>query len=66
MESGKVDESISGEEEVGDEWRNGVQFSDNNTTQGNKESQNVAIDRLIVLSVAFTKGPQIRIEFILA
>lgn len=66
MESGEVDKSVGGEEEVRDEWGNCIQLGDNNTTQGNNESQNVAIHGLVVLAVTSSKGAQIRVELILA
>ena len=66
VKSGEIDQPVSGQEEVGDEWSDSVQFGDNDTTQGDDERQDVTIDGLVVLAVTTAKGSQIGVEFVFA
>ena len=66
MESGKVDESVSGEEKVGNERGDGVELGDEDAAQGDDERQHVPADRFVVLAVAAPERLQVRVQLVLA
>lgn len=66
MERGEIHEAVSGQEEVGDEGSDGVQLGNDDATQGDDESQDVAVHGLVVLAVAASERLQIRVQLVLA
>ena len=65
MESGKVNQTVSSQEEVGNERGNGIQLGDDDATESDDERQNVAAHRFVVLAVATAKRFQVRVQLIL-
>ena len=66
MERGEVDETVGGQEKVGNERCDGVQLGDEDTSEGDDERQNVPADGFVVLSVASAEGLQVGVELVLA
>lgn len=66
VEGAEVDQSVGGEVEVGDEWRNGVQISDEKECYRHDESQHVAAVWFVVLAVAFREEENSREDSVVA
>ncbi len=66
VEGGEVDEGVGGQEEVGDERRDGVELGDDDTAQGDEEGEDVAAQRFLVLAEALGEPLEAREELVLA
>ena len=66
MERGEVDQPVGGQEEVGYERRNGVQFGDDDAAESDDEGEHVAAHRFVVLAVALGEEVQVGEEAVLA
>ena len=65
MKTGKVDQTIGGNEKIGEEARDNIEVSDEDANNCHTEHKNVTSDWIIILATSFAKHFQTRIQFIL-